>query len=100
MSATEDKTGASTTVTPKSDHYTISVDGKEVGKAEFTDRGEQRVFTHTEVDENYEGRGLATILIGGALEDTREAGKRIVPKCQMVAAYIKKHEEYRDIVDD
>lgn len=95
-----DKTGAPTTVTAEPDQYTIAVEGKKVGKAEFLDRGEKRVFTHTEVDEDYEGRGLATILIGQALQETRDAGLRIVPKCPMVAAYISKHDEYSDIVDD
>jgi uncharacterized protein len=95
-----DKTGAPTTVTAESGRYTIEVDGKKVGKAEFLDRGEKRVFTHTEVDEDYEGRGLATILIGQALQETRDAGLRIVPTCPMVAAYVKKHEEYQDIVDN
>jgi len=58
------------------------------------------VFTHTEVDDDYEGRGLATILIEQALRETRDAGLRIVPKCPTVAAYVKKHGEYSDIVDD
>lgn len=58
------------------------------------------MFTHTEVDEDYEGRGLATVLIGQALQETRDAGLRIVAKCPMVAAYVKKHAEYSDIVDE
>ena len=72
----------------------------EVGKAEFIDRGNQRVFTHTEVDDNYEGRGLATILIGEALQETRDAGLRIVAKCPMVANYVAKHDEFKDVVDN
>ena len=95
-----DKSGAPTTVTAESEQYTIEVEGKKVGKAEFLDRGGKRVFTHTEVDEDYEGRGLATILIGQALQQTRDAGLRIVPQCQMVAAYIEKHDEYSDIVEN
>jgi predicted GNAT family acetyltransferase len=95
-----DKSGAPTTVTAESEQYTIEVEGKKVGKAEFLDRGGKRVFTHTEVDEDYEGRGLATILIGQALQQTRDAGLRIVPQCQLVAAYIKKHDEYSDIVEN
>jgi uncharacterized protein len=95
-----DKTGASTTVTAEPDQFTIAVEGKKAGKAEFLDRGAQRVFTHTEVDSEYEGRGLATILIGEALKETRDAGLRIVPRCQMVAAYLEKRDEYSDIVDD
>ncbi|WNG92958.1 GNAT family N-acetyltransferase [Mycobacterium sp. ITM-2016-00318] len=97
---TEDKSGAPTTVTAESEQYTIEVEGKKVGKAEFQDRSGKRVFTHTEVDEDYEGRGLATILIGQALQQTRDAGLRIVPQCQMVAAYIEKHDEYSDIVEN
>jgi predicted GNAT family acetyltransferase len=95
-----DKTGAPTTVTAQPDRYTIAVEGNQVGKAEFLDRGDRRVFTHTEVDKNYEGRGLATILIAEALQETRDAGLRIVPRCPMVAAYVSKHDEYQDIVDD
>ena|SRR6476469_2069553 len=97
---TQDKTGAPTTVTAESDRYTIAVDDKEVGNAEFVDRDGRREFTHTEVDDDYEGRGLATILIGEALQDTRAAGLRIKAVCPMVAAYLKKHDEYREIVDD
>ena len=95
-----DKTGAPTAVTAEPDRYTIAVEGKTVGRAEYLDRGEKRVFTHTEVDKNFEGRGLATILIGEALQNTRDAGLRIKAMCPMVAAYLQKHDEYSDIVDD
>jgi predicted GNAT family acetyltransferase len=96
---TTDKTGAPTKVTAESDRFTIAVDGKPVGLTEFTDRDGQRVFTHTEVDDAFEGRGLATILIGEALQSTRDAGLRVVPVCKMVAAYIDKHAEFSDIAD-
>jgi uncharacterized protein len=96
----QDKTGAPTTVDGESDRYTISVDGQKVGKAEFLDRGERRIFTHTEVDKEFEGRGLATILIAEALQQTRDAGLRIVPKCPTVASYLEKHHEYQDALDD
>lgn len=96
---TTDKTGAPTTVTAESDRFTIAVEGQTVGQAEFADRDGQRVFTHTEVDDEFEGRGLATILIGEALTETRDAGLRIVPVCRMVASYVEKHTELSDVVD-
>jgi uncharacterized protein len=96
---TTDKTGAPTEVSAESDRFTIAIEGQSVGKTEFTDRDGQRVFTHTEVSDEFEGRGLATILIGEALQMTRDAGLRIVPECQMVAAYIDKHDEFADSVD-
>ena len=94
-----DKTGAPTTVTEGPGRFTIAVDGRTVGLADFYDRDGRRVFPHTEVEPSFEGRGLATILVAEALRVTREAGLRIVPTCSMVARYIDKHPEYAAITD-
>jgi predicted GNAT family acetyltransferase len=94
-----DKTGAEATVSAEDGKYTIAVDGETVGLAAVADRGEQRVFYHTEVDERFGGRGLANILVQQALEATRGDGKRVVATCPMVAAFIKKHPEFADITD-
>lgn len=96
---TTDKTGAQTTVSATDGKYTIAVDGKTVGLAAVADRDNQRVFYHTEVDDQFEGRGLASILVGEALQATRADGKRVVAVCPMVAAFIKKHQEFADITD-
>src|ERR1700753_2374252 len=94
-----DKTGAETTVSAAEGEYTIAVDSATVALAAVADRGNQRVFYHTEVEERFGGRGLATILVAEALQATRADGKRVVPVCPMVAAYIKKHPEFSDITD-
>ncbi len=96
---TTDKTGAQTTVSAANGKYTIAVDGETVGLAAVADRDNQRVFYHTEVEDRFEGRGLASILVGEALERTRADGKRVVAVCPMVAAFIKKHPEFSDITD-
>ena len=96
---TTDKTGAPTTVSAADGKYTIAVDGQTVGLADVADLDNLRVFYHTEVDERFGGRGLATILVGEALEATRADGKRVVAVCPMVAAFIKKHPEYSDLTD-
>jgi hypothetical protein len=77
----------------------ISVDGQHVGLVAFAERGNQRVFLHTEVAEQFEGRGLATILIGEALNETKAAGLRIVAVCPTVASYVEKHNELHDAAD-
>lgn len=94
-----DKTGASTTVFRESNRFTIAVDGRQVGFAEFTDAGGRRTFPHTVVDEAFQGRGLATILVAAALEETRADGLRIVAPCSMVADYLQKSGAYDDLVD-
>jgi predicted GNAT family acetyltransferase len=98
---TTDKTGAPVTVAPDPENhrYTISVDGEVAGFAAYADRDNARVFYHTEVQEAFGGRGLATILVTGALDDVRAQGKRIVGVCPLVSAFLKKHPSYADITD-
>ncbi|MDG4667380.1 GNAT family N-acetyltransferase [Mycobacterium sp. 236(2023)] len=96
---TSDKTGAPTEVTAEADRFSITVDGQKAGFTEFIDHSGQRIFPHTEIDDNFGGRGLGTILVREALEATRAAGLRIVAVCSMVAGYIDKHPEFNDIVD-
>lgn len=81
------------------DRYQITVDGAKAGFTEYLDRDTQRIFYHTEIDENFGGRGLGSTLIRQALADTRAAGLRIVPVCPFVAKYLKTHHEADDIVD-
>jgi hypothetical protein len=94
-----DKTGAEATVNAAEGKYTIAIDGETVGLAAVADRDNQRVFYHTEVEEQFGGRGLASILVTEALKATRADGKRVVPVCPMVADFIKKHPEFNDITD-
>ncbi|KKF00363.1 N-acetyltransferase [Mycolicibacterium obuense] len=96
---TTDKTGAPTEVTKEQDRFAISVDGQQAGFTEFIDHDGQRIFPHTVVDEEFSGRGLATILVREALESTRDAGLRIVPVCSMVAGFVEKNPEFNAIVD-
>ncbi len=94
-----DKTGATATVTEEPGRFTIDVDGRRVGMAEFNDRDGQRSFFHTETSPEFQGRGLATILVAEAVAATRDAGLRIAAPCSMVADYLAKHPEYDGIVD-
>ena len=96
---TTDKTGAQTTVNAGEGKYTIAVEGRTAGSAFVADRNNQRVFYHTEIDEQFGGRGLATILVEQALTATREDGKRIVAVCPMVDGVLDKHPEFGEISD-
>ncbi len=94
-----DRTGAPTSVTAGTGKYDIAVEDSVVGHAFFADRSDQRVFYHTEVDDEFSGRGLATILIEQALGSTREQGQRIVAVCPTVAKVLEKHPEFREVSD-
>ncbi|MET8810817.1 GNAT family N-acetyltransferase [Streptomyces sp. NPDC004549] len=79
--------------------YEIHVDGERAGLTAYLDRGDQRVFHHTEVDDAYAGQGLAARLVQEALTDVRASGKRVVPVCPYVAKFLERHEEFADLAD-
>lgn len=84
---------------PETHRYVMEIDGKVVGFAEYHLRGGRHFFVHTEVDDEHTGRGLGTALVKGALDDVRAAGGAVVALCPLVAAYIKRHPDYEDLVD-
>jgi len=56
-------------------------------------------FTHTQVADAYEGKGVASALIRGALDDVRAgASRRVRPLCPFVKAFIQRHEDYQDLL--
>lgn len=81
------------------DRYEITVDGESAGFARFIDDGDRRVFFHTEIGDEYGGRGLAKKLVQQALESSRSDGKRIVPVCPFVAKFVSNSDEFADLVD-
>jgi predicted GNAT family acetyltransferase len=84
---------------PLKHRYEILAAEQVIGHSRYREDGDQRIFLHTEIDPEFQGHGLATKLIVFALDDTRAAGLRIVAICPMIAAYVKKHHEYDDILD-
>lgn len=94
MTDNHDRTGASVTVrlTPQGDAYAIYLDGadKPAGATYFIEAGDDRIFFHTTVGDEYAGRGLAGILVDRALSDTRARGKTVVPVCPYVRTHVEK----------
>lgn len=79
--------------------FEILVDGKVAGFADYRLLPTKIVFTHTEVSPDYEGQGLASKLVGHALQASADAGLRVVPLCPYVAKYIQRHAEFQELVD-
>ncbi len=78
--------------------YEIAVDGERVGVAEARVEGDVVVFPHTEIDERFEGRGLAGQLVAYALDDVRSQGKKVRPACVYVRRYIDERPELHDLL--
>lgn len=60
--------------------------------------GDVITLAHTETLPQARGRGLASQLVQGALEDIRARGLKVVPVCAFVRAYFAKHPEFRDLL--
>ena len=67
--------------------------------SEYHRRNGTIVFTHTEVPLQLEGKGIGNALAKSALDYARSEGLRVVPRCRFIAAFIKRHPEYQDLVE-
>jgi predicted GNAT family acetyltransferase len=81
----------------KAHQFRIEVDGQ-VALIEYSRADGTIVFSHTEVPPSLEGRGIAARLARTALEYARDQKLAVVPRCQYVAAYIRKHPEFQPLV--
>ncbi|AOD21162.1 GNAT family N-acetyltransferase [Rhodococcus sp. p52] len=79
--------------------YEVRDDDAVVGYTQYPPDDGRLVFDHTEIDKGYSGQGLGGKLVGFALDDVRERGKRIVAICSYVDKFIEKHPDYRDLTD-
>ncbi|WP_353959500.1 GNAT family N-acetyltransferase [Corynebacterium confusum] len=77
--------------------FVITVDGHEAGYAHYIDDADVREFDHTVVQPDFQGQGLSKPLIQAALDDAREAGKRVRPTCSAVARFIDKNPAYKEL---
>ncbi|KQX73836.1 MULTISPECIES: GNAT family N-acetyltransferase [Aeromicrobium] len=78
--------------------YEIFVDGTLAGITQAVEDGEIVTMPHTKVFDEFEGKGLASALVTGALDDIRARGLKIVAECPYVANFVVKHPEYADLL--
>jgi predicted GNAT family acetyltransferase len=83
---------------PELGRFEVRVDGEPAGFTKYRDGGDNRAFPHTEVDERFQGRGLSSALIRGALDATRSSGKWVLPFCPAVRDFIARNADYVDLV--
>lgn len=70
------------------------------GLAAYRLSDNQIVLTHTEVEPDYEGKGVGSRLARAALDDARGRGLGVVPVCPFIKGWIDRHPDYADLVHD
>ena len=83
---------------PDQNQFEGRLDGQVVAHSEYELAPGVITFLHTEVDPAFEGQGLGGTLASNALDDVRARGLQVVARCPFIAAYIRRHREYRDLL--
>lgn len=78
--------------------YEAALDGELAAFVEYNLLTEAIMFTHTEVLPAHEGKGLGSAIARHVLDDARARRLHVIPVCQFIAGYIRKHREYADLV--
>lgn len=88
------------TVTDNADggRFEARLDDQVVGFAEYRLEGGSIIFTHTEVADEAEGKGVGSALAAYGLDDARRRGLEVVPKCPFIRSYIERHPAYAHLV--
>ncbi|NYI41009.1 GNAT family N-acetyltransferase [Demequina lutea] len=84
------------------ERYELILDGAQTGEAEtdhavagfaaFHESETHIAFTHTEIDDAYQGQGLGLRLAEAALADAVARDLTIIPLCPYMARYLERHE--------
>jgi predicted GNAT family acetyltransferase len=77
--------------------YELAVDGH-IAATYYSIADDVITFVHTEVPPELGGKGIASQLIKGALDQVRADGLKVIAQCPFVKAYIEKHPDYADLL--
>ena len=83
---------------PSEGRYEATVDGTYAGAAWYEIDRNVITFTHTVVEPAYEGKGVGSSLARHALDDVRERGLQVMPRCPFIKRWIERHPDYADLV--
>jgi predicted GNAT family acetyltransferase len=83
---------------PEKHRYEAAIDGQLAGYCEYNLLTNAVMFTHTEVLPAFEGKGVGSAIARHVLDGARAQGTPVIPACQFIAGYIRKHREYVDLV--
>ncbi len=76
--------------------FEMDVDGA-VAFANYRLTPQAVIITHTETPRALRGRGIASELVKGALDQIRADGRKVIAGCGFVVDYLYKHPEFADL---
>jgi predicted GNAT family acetyltransferase len=65
---------------------------------DYVQTGSDVTLVHTFVPTALAGRGLGSTLARLVLEDIRNGGMKVVPKCEFISGFVKRHPAFEDLL--
>ncbi len=82
-----------------SGYFNAMIDDREAGKMTFTKSGDKQItIDHTEVNSEYQGKGVGKALLRSAAEYAREENFKIVPSCSYANKVMERSSDYDDVL--
>ncbi len=82
---------------PSAHRFEIQL-GDQIALSAYRLEGKTIKFYHVEVPEEFEMQGIGNLLAKASLDFAREKSYQAVPACPFIAAYLRRHAEYRNLV--
>ena len=68
-------------------------DNVKIGECDYIELEDTWNITHTEVDNHYQGKGIARKLVECIIENAKKDNKKLIAECSYAKKVIEKHEE-------
>lgn len=65
--------------------------------ADYAVQGDARIILHVEAEPSLRGTGAAGSFMQALAEHARAEGLKLVPRCSYAVAWMKRHNEFRDV---
>ena len=85
---------------PAGSRFEIAVDGELAGFVDYRKDGDEYALPHTRIFTQFEGKGIGSALISGALSEIASRGGTVLPYCPFVPKVIRDHPEFVQLVPE
>ncbi|MBG6105738.1 MULTISPECIES: GNAT family N-acetyltransferase [Micromonospora] len=79
--------------------YEAAIGGRTAAGLVYSKVGSRVILSATSVFPEFRGKGVASRLIAGVLDELRMQGKTATVTCPFAAAFVSAHLEYADVLD-
>lgn len=82
----------------EADRYELYAGDTRAGLVEYRRLADEITLLHTEIDPDFEGQGLGSVLARHVLDDARDRGLAVLPRCPFLNGWIARHPDYAELV--